>query len=88
MTLDEIRATALEFLAEIAPELEPATLVGDAPLRDQVDLDSMDFLNYLISVHNMLAVEIPEGDYDRVATLDGLVAYVDEALRAAPPASG
>jgi acyl carrier protein len=88
MTLDEIRTTALELLAEIAPELDPAALAGDVPLRDQVDLDSMDFLNYLISIHNKLAVEIPEGDYDRLATLDGLVAYVDEALRAAPPASG
>lgn len=88
MTADEIRNTALELLAEIAPELDPATLAGDIPLRDQVDLDSMDFLNYLISIHNTLAVEIPEGDYDRLATLDGLVAYVDEALRAAPPASG
>ena len=68
------------------PSSIPAALAGDVPLRDQVDLDSMDFLNYLISIHNKLAVEIPEGDYDRLATLDGLVAYVDEALRAAPPA--
>ena len=45
-----------------------------------------DFLNYLISIHQRLDVEIPEGDYDQLATLDGLVAYVDEALRAAPPA--
>jgi acyl carrier protein len=86
MTREEIRTTALELLAEIAPELDPAALVGEIPLRDQVDLDSMDFLNYLISIHNTLAVEIPEGDYDRLASLDGLVAYVDEALRAAPPA--
>jgi acyl carrier protein len=86
MTRDEIRTAALELLAEVAPELDAAALAGDVPLRDQVDLDSMDFLNYLISIHNKLAVEIPEGDYDRLATLDGLVAYVDEALRAAPPA--
>lgn len=86
MNRDEIRTTALELLAEIAPEFDPATLAGDIPLRDQVDLDSMDFLNYLISIHNKLAVEIPEGDYDRLASLDGLVAYVDEALRATPPA--
>ena len=88
MTRDEIRTTALDLLAEIAPEVDPAGLAGDIPLRDQVDLDSMDFLNYLISIHQKLAVEIPEGDYDRLATLDGIVAYVDEALRAAPPADG
>ena len=88
MTVDEIRSTALELLSEIAPELDTATLAGDVPLRDQVDLDSMDFLNYLISIHTALAVEIPEGDYDRLATLDGLVSYVDEALRSAPPTGG
>ena len=85
MTRDEIRTAALELLAEIAPELDPPALRGDVALRDQVDLDSMDFLNYLISIHQRLAVEIPEGDYDRLATLDGLVAYVDEALRETPP---
>jgi acyl carrier protein len=85
MTRDEIRTAALELLAEIAPELDPPSLRGDLALRDQVDLDSMDFLNYLISIHQTLAVEIPEGDYDRLATLDGLVAYVDEALREQPP---
>jgi acyl carrier protein len=86
LTRDEIRSTALQLLAEIAPELDPGALAGDVPLRDQVDLDSMDFLNYLISIHQALAVDIPEEDYDRLATLDGLVAYVDEALRAAPSA--
>jgi acyl carrier protein len=85
MTRDEIRTAALELLAEIAPELDPPALRGDVALRDQVDLDSMDFLNYLISIHQTLGVEIPEGDYDRLATLDGLVAYVDEALREQPP---
>ncbi len=88
MTRDEIRTAALDLLAEIAPELDPSALAGDVPLRDQVDLDSMDFLNYLISIHTTLEVEIPEADYDRLATLDGIVAYVDEALRAAPPAGG
>jgi acyl carrier protein len=88
MNRDEIRTAALDLLAEIAPELDPSALAGGVPLRDQVDLDSMDFLNYLISIHMTFDVEIPESDYDRLATLDDLVAYVDEALRAAPPADG
>jgi acyl carrier protein len=83
MNRDEIRTTALELLAEIAPELDPATLKGDQPIRDQVDLDSMDFLNYLISIHQRLEIEIPEADYGRLSTLDDLVAYVEEALAAA-----
>ena len=83
MNRDEIRTTALELLAEIAPELDPATLKGDEPIRDQVDLDSMDFLNYLIRIHQRLEIEIPEADYGRLSTLDDLVAYVEEALAAA-----
>jgi acyl carrier protein len=82
MTRDEIRAAVLELLAEIAPELDPAALRGDVPLRDQVDLDSMDWLNYLISIHQSLEIEIPEADYGRLSTVDELVAYVDAARSA------
>jgi acyl carrier protein len=82
MTRDEIRAAVLELLAEIAPELDPAALRADVPLRDQVDLDSMDWLNYLISIHQSLEIEIPEADYGRLSTVDELVAYVDAARSA------
>lgn len=82
MTRDEIRAAVLELLAEIAPELDPVALRGDVPLCDQVDLDSMDWLNYLISIHQSLEIEIPEADYGRLSTLDELVAYVDAARSA------
>ena len=83
MTRDEIRTATLELLSEIAPELDPAALRGDVPLRDQVDLDSMDWLNYLISIHQRFEIEIPEADYGRLSTVDELVAYVDEARSAA-----
>ena len=45
-------------------------------LRDQVDLDSMDFLNLLVGVHQRTGIEIPEADYPKLATLDQLVAYL------------
>ena len=83
MTRDEIRTAVLELLAEIAPELDPAALIGDVPLRDQVDLDSMDWLNYLISIHQRLEIEIPEADYGRLSTLDELVTYAEQARSAA-----
>ena len=83
MTRDEIRTATLELLSEIAPELDQAALKGDVPLRDQVDLDSMDWLNYLISIHQRFEIEIPEADYGRLSTVDELVAYVDEARSAA-----
>ena len=78
MTAAELRASVLEVLGEIAPEADPAALRGDRPLRDQVDLDSMDFLNLLVGVHQRTRVEIPEADYPKLATLDQLVAYLVE----------
>ena len=73
---EQVRAAVLAALAGIAPEVDPATVRADAPLREQFDLDSMDFLNWLIAVGRDLEVEIPEADYGRVATLDAAVAYL------------
>ena len=84
MTHDDVRASALEVLAGIAPESAGLALADDHPLREQVDLDSMDYLNFLIGVHERLGVEIPEDDYARCETLDGLLAVVAEA-QARPP---
>jgi acyl carrier protein len=80
MTTDEIRAGVLEALAEVAPEADPAALAGNVPLQEQLDLDSMDFLNFLAGVAEATGVDVPERDYERVATLDGLVAYVSDSL--------
>ena len=77
MTREELRRQALEALAEIAPEANPESLRGAVPLRDQLDLDSMDFLNFLIAVHQRTGIEIPEADYGKLATLDQLVAYLE-----------
>ncbi|HXZ86116.1 MAG TPA: acyl carrier protein [Myxococcota bacterium] len=76
MTRDALRALILRALAEIAPEADVGALRGEVPLRDQLDLDSMDFLNFLVAVHQRTAVEIPEADYGKLATLDALLAYV------------
>jgi acyl carrier protein len=84
MTRDEIRTTVLDALSEIAPEIDLTAIDVDAPLRDQVDLDSMDLLNFLISVDEKLGVDIPESDYGKITTVNGLVQYVDQQLRAAP----
>lgn len=75
-TVEEIRATLLSVLGTIAPEADPATLDPGESLREQLDLDSMDFLNFVIGVHKRLGVEIPEADYPRLASLDGAVAYL------------
>ena len=79
MTRDEIRATILATLAEIAPELDPAAVLPDVDLRDQLDIDSMDFLNFVIALHERLGVDIPERDYPKLGTLDAIVDYVAAA---------
>jgi acyl carrier protein len=75
-TPDELRATVLSVLGEIAPEADPAAIDPGEGLRQQLDLDSMDFLNFVVGLHKRLGVEIPESDYSRLASIDGAVAYL------------
>ncbi len=72
----EVRAAVIGVLKSIAPELEEAELRPDRPLREQIDLDSMDWLNVIVALHERLNVEIPESDYARLTTLDAVVAYI------------
>ena len=76
MTTEEIRKTVIDALTRIAPEIDPASIEPGASFRDQLDLDSMDFLNFVLSLHDRLRIEIPEADYPRLSTLDGAVAYL------------
>lgn len=82
MTRGEVRAAVLRALGEIAPEADLSAITPDLPFRDQLDLDSMDLLNFVIAVHVALHVEIPEADYPRLATLDGCVDYLARAASA------
>jgi acyl carrier protein len=82
MTENEIREAVLQALGDVAPEADPATLRPDVDLRDQLDIDSMDFLNFVIGIHEQVQVEIPESDYPRLQTLDQLVDYVVEKAAA------
>jgi acyl carrier protein len=85
VTRDEVEARVLRALGEIAPEADLGSIKPDVAFRDQLDLDSMDMLNFVISLHDALGVEIPETDYPKLATLEGCVDYV---LSAAPGAGG
>jgi acyl carrier protein len=84
MSETEIRETVLRLLGEIAPEADPATLKPNVSLRDQVDIDSMDFLNLLIAIDAALGVDIPEADYPKLGTLGALIAYLLAKQPAAP----
>jgi acyl carrier protein len=76
MTPDQIRAVFFDVLGAIAPEADPAAIDPDKPLRDQIDLDSMDWLNVIIRLHEVLKVEIPEQDYAELTTLNGAIKYL------------
>jgi acyl carrier protein len=73
-----LRASVLGVLGEIAPEADLAALRPDVGFRDQLDLDSMDMLNFVVGLHAALGIEIPEADYPKLGTLDACVDYLDE----------
>ncbi|MDO8474942.1 MAG: phosphopantetheine-binding protein [Candidatus Rokubacteria bacterium] len=81
MTREEVRATMLRVLGEIAPEADLTALKPDVAFRDQLDLDSMDLLNVVIGLHAALGVEIPEADYSSLVTPDGCVDYLLSKLQ-------
>ena len=80
MNESEIRTRVVGVIKSVAPELEEGELRADRPLRDQIDLDSMDWLNVLVALHEKLRVDIPEADYGKLVTLDNLVGYLREKL--------
>ena len=76
MNESDIRAGVVAAIQSIAPEVDAGALDPARRLRDQVDLDSMDWLNVIVGLHERFGVEIPEADYARLATLDAIAAYL------------
>lgn len=83
MNAKEMQARVVEIILTVAPEVDPADLRPDRALREQVDLDSMDWLRVIVGVHEKLHVDIPEKDYAKLRTLDDWSAYLAEKLPAA-----
>jgi acyl carrier protein len=79
MSPHDVRKMSAEVLATIAPEADLATVGDDEDLREALDLDSMDFLNFTIALSERSGMKIPESDARRLRTLGGLVAYFAEA---------
>jgi acyl carrier protein len=89
MDAESIRQAVFAALRPIAPEATPDEIQGDVALRDQIDLDSMDFLHFVLALHDRLGIDIPESDYAQLTTIDAIVEYLHRHLRASdPPASG
>lgn len=78
VTPDQIKERVLRLLGEIAPEADLTTLRPDVSFRDQLDLDSMDFLNFVILLHKTFGLDIPESDYPKYATLKGCVEQLSD----------
>ena len=76
MTANEIRDVALRVLRAVAPESDPAKLDPKSSFRDELDLDSVDFMNFVVGLHAALGVDVPESDYAQLTSLDACVAYL------------
>jgi acyl carrier protein len=88
MTDAEIRAIILELIGEIAPEADPASARDRDDLREGFDLDSMDFANLVVAIHDRLGVNIPEAHYNKLFTLESAIVYLRDALTQAKRKDG
>ncbi len=79
MTEQELLEIVLAALSKVAPEVDPATIDPAAPLSDQIYLDSMDFLNIVVAIHQQTGIDVPERDYPRLGSLQDAVAYLSRA---------
>lgn len=81
MTRDDIRHVILDILERIAPDEDLSGLQDDVPFREQLELDSMDFLDIVMELRKRYRVQIPEDDYIHLATMSGTVEYLEPKLR-------
>lgn len=80
MTADEIRTVLLAEIGNIAPEADLTALNPDADLREELDIDSISFLNLIIALGHRLGVNVPEKDYSQLGTLNSAVAYLTQSV--------
>ena len=81
MTADEIRTMILEVIHEIVPDEDLSDLKGDVRIRDQIEMDSMDFLDIIMELRKRYGVVVPEDDYMKLSTLDGSVEYLEPLMK-------
>jgi acyl carrier protein len=83
MTEQEVKDIVIAIINDIAPDEDTSNLDGAVRLREQLDLDSMDFLDIVMELRKRYKVEVPEDEYMQLATLDGCVSYLKPKLEAA-----
>jgi acyl carrier protein len=82
MTNDEIKRHVIAIIADIAPDEDLTHLKPDVRLRDQLQLDSMDFLDIVMELRKRHGIEVPEADYGRLASLDSCAEYLTPKFNA------
>ncbi|KMP11370.1 acyl carrier protein [Candidatus Nitromaritima sp. SCGC AAA799-A02] len=87
MTRDEVRQAILNILADIAPDEDVDSIKDDAMLRDQMDLDSMDFLDIVMELRKRFNIEVPEKDYQQLVSMASCIQYLQPLLKDRQPAS-
>ena len=81
MTREEIKDVILEIIEDIDEDAEFDNLDADAPLRDQLDLDSMDFLDIVMELRKRYQLQVPEDEYPELASLTSCVNYLEPKLK-------
>lgn len=80
MTTNEAKTLIVRVLADIAPEIDPTTIDGAVDLTEQIDLDSMDYLGWMVGISEAAGIDIPQRDVSKFLTIDGAATYlVDHA---------
>ena len=81
MKAEDIRAMILEVIHQIVPDEDLSNLKGDVRIRDQIEMDSMDFLDIMMELRKRYGIKVPEEDYMQLSTLDGSVAYLEPLMK-------
>ena len=76
MNEEEIKEIIFQLLKKIAPDTEPSTLKPDENIRETLNIDSFDSLQFIVALNKKTGIEIPEEDYGKIATLQALLAYI------------
>jgi acyl carrier protein len=81
MSDQQVRDIVLAIIAAVAPDADLSNVTGDVPLRDQLDLDSMDFLDIVMELRKRYRIQIPEEEYEQLGTMSSTVDYLEPMLR-------
>ena len=81
MTRDEVREAIISILKDIAPDEDMSSINDDAILREQIDLDSMDFLDIVMELRKRFNIDVPESDYQELASMTSCIQYLQPLLK-------